>query len=137
MRIVLDGQMHRADPEVINTYRAGDLLSGPIAQSAAGSKRVLVNLFNGGPRSKVAMTIGRSETATPMTRVIRHDPFVDEVYARNIATKKPWVNAGPSTHLWQATLPADLPTGAHRIAINAVDEYGEEHASWMILEVTG
>jgi hypothetical protein len=136
MRIVLDSQMHRADPEVIHSYRAGELLTGPISQAAAGGTRLLVNLYNGGPRSKVAMTIGKSEAVTPMQRVIRRDPFVDEVYARNMATKKPWVAAGPSTHIWQATLPADLPPGAHRIAINAVDEYGQEHTGWMILEVT-
>ncbi len=128
--------MHRADPEVIATYRPGDLLSGPIAQAAAGSTRILVNLFNGGPRSKVAMTIGRSETAMLMQRVIRRDPFVDDVYTRHRATKKPWVASGPSTHLWQATLPADLPAGAHRITVNAVDEYGRAHTGGMILEVT-
>ncbi len=33
-----------------------------------------------------------------MRRVERRDPFVDEVYARNAATRKPWVRSGRSTH---------------------------------------
>jgi hypothetical protein len=136
MRIVLDSQIHRADPEVMREYHAGALLTGPIARSAAASTRVVVNLFDGGPRSSVSMAIGPDGTAAPMQRVTRRDPFVDEVYARNMDTKKPWVSSAPSTHLWQAALPANLPARAHRITVRATDEYGREHTAWMILEVT-
>jgi hypothetical protein len=141
MRIVLDSQLHGTDPEVMREYPVGALRTGPIAGAASASTRVVVNLFDGGPRSKVTMSIGRDvggqdEAGTAMRRVIRRDPFVDEVYARNLNTKKPWVQSGPSTHLWQANLPANLPPGAHRITVQATDEYGRPHTGWMILEVT-
>ncbi len=136
MRIVLDSQLHRDGPEVMREVPPGSLLGGPIAQAAASSTRLVVNLFDGGPRSTVAYRIGRGGADLPMTRTLRRDPFVDEVYARNLETKKPWVNAGPSTHLWQATLPADLPTGTHRITVTARDEHGRRHLGWMILEIT-
>ena len=71
-----------------------------------------------------------------MQKVERRDPFVDEVYARNRAPKKPWVTSDMSTHIWQAPLPADLPPGAHRLTVNATDEYGRSHTAWMVLEVT-
>ena len=112
-------------------------MSGPIAQEAVASTRVVVNLFDGGPKSTVTMAIGNGSAAIAMKRVLRRDPFVDEVYSRNMETKKPWVKSGLSTHLWQAPLPADLPPGAHRVAVAAVDEYGRKHADSMILEVTG
>ena len=60
---------------------------------------------------------------------MRPDPFVKEVFARNQATKKPWVKAEPCSHLWVARLPADLEVGTHCIKVRAVDEYGREHAT--------
>ncbi len=136
MRIVLDSQVHRADPEVLKDYHTGALLAGPIAQAAAGSTRLVVNLFDGGPRSNVSASIGRTGQKLRLAKVQRRDPFVDEVYARNMATKKPWVNSGLSAHIWQATLPADLPVGTHRITVSATDEHGRAHTGWMVLEVT-
>ncbi len=135
MRIVLDGQLHRADPEVLHEYPVGALLRGPVAQAAAGATRVVVNLFDGGPRSTATMTVGHGEPV-PMKRVQRRDPFVDEVYARNEATKKPWVKSSESTHIWQADLPAGLPPGTHRITVEAKDEHGRPHTGRMVLEVT-
>lgn len=135
MRIVLDSQLHRANPEILKDYHPGALLSGPIMQAACGSTRVVVNLFDGGPRSKVTMRLGASGKPVQMRKVERQDPFVDEVYARNIATKKPWVESSRSSHIWQSVLPADLAVGTHRVAVQATDEYGREQAGFMVLEV--
>ena len=49
-----------------------------------------------------------------MRAQIMPDPFVEELFARNEAVKKPWVKAEVSSHIWTARLPADLP--AARIA---------------------
>ena len=92
MRIMLDSQVHRGDREVLKDYHPGALLGGGLLQAAAASTRVLVNLFDGGPRSTLSMTIGRGGKAIAMTRVERKDPFVEEVYARNADTRKPWVS---------------------------------------------
>jgi hypothetical protein len=72
-----------------------------------------------------------------MTRQAMPDPFVEEVFARNEATKKPWINAELSSHMWTARLPADLPPGAHRIVVDAVTEYGDSVSGRLALEVTG
>jgi hypothetical protein len=71
-----------------------------------------------------------------MTHDKRPDPFVEEVFARNEATKKPWVKAGPSSHIWVARLPADLEAGTHRVDVIATDEYGRAHRDHLVLEVT-
>jgi hypothetical protein len=71
-----------------------------------------------------------------MQRETRPDPFVEEEFARNEATKKPWVKAEPSSHIWTARLPADLDPGTHRIAVRVVDEYGREHLDHLVIELT-
>lgn len=135
MRVVLGGPFHRG-PEVLDEYRTGALLGSPIPAAAVGSTELLVNLFNGGPKSTVAYVIGAGEQRA-MKRISRPDPFVEEVYGRNAATKKPWVKPQNSSHLWSARLPADLPAGAHRIEVQATDDYGETHRHGFVLEVRG
>jgi hypothetical protein len=93
-------------------------------------------VFDGGPRASVKYRIG-GRAPVPMQRVRRPDPFVEEVFARNEATKKPWVKAEPSSHIFSARLPGDLETGTHCVAVRAVDEYGREHRDHLIVEVTG
>ena len=110
-------------------------LEAPDKQPQTGSTRLVVNFFGGGPRSKVEMAIGGAGFA-PLTRAQRKDPFVEEVYARNSDTKKPWVLAGLSSQIWQATLPADLPIGTHAVRGRAHDEFGRPHHASMLLEVT-
>jgi hypothetical protein len=135
LRIVLDSQLHGSEREVMRDYHSGVLLRGPIERAAAPATRVVVNFFDGGPRSTVEMAIGGGAYA-PMRRVARTDPFVVEVYARNTATKKPWVHPAVSTHVWQAGLPAGIEPGTHRVSVRATDEFGGRHEGWMVLEVT-
>ena len=135
MRVMLDSQVHGPNAEVIRDYHAGALLSGAIAADRVASTRLVVNLFDGGPRSKVEVSVGgRPYSALP--KVERLDPFVVEVYARNTASKKPWVEAGKSSHIWQGALPPDLTPGTHRVAVRGTDEYGRMQSTSMVLEVT-
>ena len=135
MRIVLDGDFHNADRELYREFRMGQLLGSPIAQARVSATEVIVNLFDGGPRSKVEYRVG-TRAPVAMTREVRPDPFVHEVFARNEMTKKPWVKAEPCSHLWAARLPADLEAGTHCIAVTATDEYGREHRDHLVVEVT-
>ena len=136
MRILLDSQVHGANKEVIRDYPSGALLAGPIAAERLGSTRLVVNLFDGGPRSMVDVSIGGSPYRA-LGKIERLDPFVVEVYERNRDSKKPWVEAGLSSHIWQMSLPSDLQPGTHRVAVRATDEYGRSRAASMVLEVTG
>jgi hypothetical protein len=65
------------------------------------------------------------------------DPFVEEVFARNEATKKSWVRAEPSSHIWTARLPSDLGAGTHSLTVEATTEYGDKVRGRIALEVTG
>jgi hypothetical protein len=136
MRVMLDSQLHGVDHDVIRDYHPGALLTGPIGVDRVASTRLVVNFFDGGPRSKVEVSIG-ARPYRGLTKVERLDPFVVEVYDRNRDTKKSWVEAGKSSHIWQGSLPEDLGTGTHRVSVRAIDEYGRAHATSMVLEVTG
>ena len=135
MRITLDSEFHRAGRELYRDVRMGALLGSPIPRENAYATDVIVNVFDGGPRTKVAYRIGNRAPVT-MTPERRPDPFVEEVFARNEATKKPWVKADPSSHIWVARLPADLDAGTHCIAVDVTDEYGRAQRDHLVLEVT-
>jgi 3',5'-cyclic AMP phosphodiesterase CpdA len=136
MRIVLDSQFHRARREIYSEYRMGELLGSPIPQENAFATDLIVNFFDGGPRTSVEYHYG-ARAPTKMERVTRPDPFVEEVFSRNEATKKPWVKAEPSSHIWSARLPHDLEVGTHCVAVRVIDEYGREHRDHLIIELTG
>ena len=85
---------HRDRKELYNQFRMGELLSSPLSQERAFATRLIVNFFDGGPNTFVEYRIGKREPSK-MDRVVRSDPFVEEEFARNEATKKPWVKALP------------------------------------------
>jgi 3',5'-cyclic AMP phosphodiesterase CpdA len=135
MRIMVDSAFHRDRKELYAEFRMGELLGSPIPQDSAFATNLMVNFFDGGPRTLIEYRIGE-RAPVQMQRVPRPDPFVEEVYARNEATKKPWVKAERSSHIFTARLPGDLEPGTHRIAVRAVDEYGREHRDHLVLELT-
>lgn len=136
MRIMLDTQVHAGSHEVIKEYAVGALLRGPVERAALGAARLVVNLFDGGPKSAVDVAFGKGGFA-PMKKVERKDPFVVELYARNQATTKPWVKPANASHLWELPLPRNLPAGTHRVTVRATDEYGRTAVDSMVLEVLG
>lgn len=135
MRIMLDSEFHRGAREIYRDFRMGQLLGSPIAQENVYATEVVVNFFDGGPRTTVQYRIG-ARPVIQMSREVRPDPFVEEVFARNQATKKPWVKAEPCSHLFVARLPADLEAGTHCINVRAVDEYGRAHEDNLVVEIT-
>jgi calcineurin-like phosphoesterase family protein len=108
----------------------------PIAMGQLGQCELVVNVFDGGPRTRVAYGIaGRGQDAIPMRRAAACDPFIVELFAQQGSMQKPWVRPVTSSHLWTAPVCADLTPGAHRLTICVDDEYGRRHAAHMILEV--
>jgi hypothetical protein len=134
MRLMLDAVMHR-EVETEKDYPMGALLRGPLDAASVGATFLLANIYDGGPRTKVSLRIGADGALMAMTRTVRMDPFVQELYSRNIATKKPWVQPGLSSHIWQVRLPPRLPPGTHRLVVQATDRHGRASEAAMILEI--
>ena len=95
---------------------------------------MLVNLFDGGPNSRVEFQVDGGPTAA-MLREVRLDPFVEELFQREGATMKSWVKPAPTTHMWQAPLPEGLKPGVHTVTVRATDEYGRTHIEHKLFEV--
>ncbi|MHC2003326.1 calcineurin-like phosphoesterase C-terminal domain-containing protein [Methylobacterium sp. CM6241] len=136
MRIVLESQYRGGAGEVLRDYRPMQTLRSPVPRESLSATNLVVNVFDGGPRTRVSYRIG-SGPAVAMVRTRRPDPFVNEVYLRYPEAKKPWVKAEPSSHIWVARLDGGIPAGSHRITVDVEDEYGRPLSSGLVLEVTG
>src|SRR5262249_2047268 len=95
---------------------ASAMRSGRLATHELAACELVVNVFDGGPRTHVTYAIGgRHQAPVPLLRKAICDPFVTHLFAQSRATQKPWVEAVPSAHVWAGPLPCDLETGAHRV----------------------
>ena len=136
MRILFESEARVGAAEVIRSTRPVQGLRPPVPQDALPDTTLVVNVFDGGPRTRLTVRIG-DRPPLAMMRTRRLDPFVTELYARYPETKKSWVQATPSTHIWTARLPDDLAPGAHRVAVEGTDEYGRPIRGCAVLEIAG
>ena len=136
MRLSLDSRFHHDEKGILHYYRPGELNASPIPHAAVGSTTLVANVFDGGPKTKVNLSIG-DRAPIAMTPHPMPDPFVEDLFARNEAVKKSWVKAETCSHIWVARLPHDLEPGAHRVIVEAVTEYGDKVFGRLALEVTG
>lgn len=110
-------------------------LRGPaLSITDAGRTELIVNVFDGGPRTRVTCLIDGGQPLV-MQREHRPDPFVAAVYERHRQSIKPWVTAEGSSHVWSTPLPAGLTSGVHHVQIVALDELGREHRGHVVFEV--
>ena len=136
MRIMYDVSHHGLRVDGLRDYRAGELFDGRMSVLEVPAAAVLVNLFDGGPKSQVFFRIGEGEEM-PMTLTRRKDPLIDEMWMRNPDSKKSFVNTAPSSHLFEADLPDELTPGIYTLSVRAVDEFGRTHHGHSILEISG
>ncbi|MBP88371.1 MAG: metallophosphoesterase [Planctomycetaceae bacterium] len=95
---------------------------------------VYANVFNGSERSEVEMRIGDSGDWVAMEQTRAVDPNYKAIFdaeAAALAKKAEWrklSNPHPSSHLWKAPLPAQLPAGTHIIRVRTKDPHGREYS---------
>jgi len=135
MRIIFDVAHHQLRVDGLRDYQAGQLLDGRMSQDELSAAAIIVNLFDGGPRSKVSYRINEGPYRS-LTRTLRKDPYIMEQYERHRREKKTWVEATLSTHLFEADLEDNLSPGVHTVTVRAVDEFGRIHHAHAILEIT-
>jgi len=130
MRIMLAGEA-----EATTDPLARRMASSIVPASALADTKILVNIFDGGPRTKVDACVNGCSPST-MARASRPDPVTQQLFQLAGATRKPWVRAEPSSHIWQADLPAHLACGLHRLKVTATNEYGKAYQGVLIFEIT-
>jgi hypothetical protein len=96
---------------------------------------IVVNVFDGGPRTSVVCEFPGQAPAVPMQRTVAGDPFVVELFARQPEMQRSWVQAIPSSHIWTASVPQCLQPGAHRLTVRVRDEYGVKLSTNLMLEI--
>jgi 3',5'-cyclic AMP phosphodiesterase CpdA len=109
------------------------LPSGVLAAAVLDTVQVLVNVYDGGPRSVVQYRTDEQPFRS-MERRIRKDPFFIQIADQYPALLKGWISPTPSTHIWTAPLPADLNAGVHTITVRT-DRYGQTYEDHRVFEV--
>ena len=123
LRVVVDGPAARRTLATQAGANSREFCGAPIGPHEVGACRLVVNVFDGGPRTSVSYEIaGARPAAVPMQRTAMCDPYIAQLFARSAPTQKPWVQAVPSSHVWTAPLPVGLEPGAHRVRVRAIDE---------------
>jgi hypothetical protein len=136
MRLSLLSRFHGIGKDADRDFTQVRLLGSPVPRDALSASSVIANVFDGGDKTEVKMVIG-GRAPIEMIRTPRPDPFVQEVFARNEATKKAWVKAEDSSHIWTARLPGELAPGTYPLVVEATGEYGQPLSGRLALEVTG
>jgi calcineurin-like phosphoesterase family protein len=150
MRVLIDGP-HRAHRPAATARPSGgrpaDRLGLSVPIRALADCRVVANVFDGGPRTRVTLEALDSQGSwhrgsqagfaepIPMVPAPAPDPLMRELFQGD-TPRKAWVAATPCAHLWQAPLPKGLEPGAHVLIVRARDEYGREHTARAVVEVT-
>ncbi len=135
MRIMFDVAHHGLRADGVRDFKEGQLLDGRMSGDEVAAASILVNLFDGGPKSQVSYRINDGEYQ-PLERVLRNDPYILEQFSRNRDVKKSWVQAQPSTHLFEADLDDAIAPGTHTVTVRAVDEFGRVHHGHTVLEIS-
>jgi hypothetical protein len=95
---------------------------------------VVVNLFDGGERDKVWLSLNSGERQ-PMTYSVRTDPFMERLYESLQGTDNAIGRPTRSAHIWELPLPDTLAPGVHRLDVYSEDEFGQHHHSAFSFEV--
>jgi hypothetical protein len=136
MRLSILSRFHGIGKDADRDFRQVRLLGSPVPRAALSASTLIANVFDGGEKTKVKLVIG-DRAPIEMIRTARPDPFVEEVFARNEATRKAWARADISSHIWTARLPGDLAPGTYPVVVEALGEYGQPLTGRLALEVTG
>ena len=113
LRIVLDPELEDTTDSSINR---GILHTGT---------KVVVNLFDGGERDRVSLSLDGGPL-TPMRYVVRTDPFVDKAYSQLVGTPDAFPAPAASSHIWEFDLPEDLEPGLHSVVVESEDEFEQQ-----------
>ena len=133
LRVLLDGRHRRRIPGT--PAQSGTVALGLcVPEIELGACRIVANVFDGGPKTRVSFEIMGCTRAEPMQKVSMPDPIMLDIFAGS-APRKSWVQAVSSSHMWQAPLPTTLSPGAYVLLVRAVDEYNREHMTRSIIEV--
>ncbi len=123
LRIVLD-------PELEGT--TGSSINRGVLRS---DTKVVVNLFDGGERDRVSLSLDGGLPVL-MRYVVRTDPFVERAYRRFADTPDAFPRPAMSAHIWEFDFPESPEPGIHSVVVETEDEFGQRQRGAFSFEVT-
>ena len=121
----------------IGAAGCGQILSSPLPRAAASGAQVVVDVFDGGPNTRVQLAIdGIRSHNIELQRAVIPDPYIVEAFADPTIPRPSWLKPCPSSHMWIATLPDVLAPGAHVLTVHVTGEFGRAHVSHTCLMIT-
>lgn len=97
-------------------------------------RRIVVDVFDGGPRTKVTChSADLGISAWMLERVAIADPHIVESFARHKSLSKPWVAPSISSHIWTMPLPAGFEARALEITVHVENEFGAAYETQVTL----
>ncbi|MGH8501611.1 MAG: calcineurin-like phosphoesterase C-terminal domain-containing protein [Gammaproteobacteria bacterium] len=122
MRIVLD-------PPLIAMQEPG-LNRGQLA----GPTKVVVNVFDGGERNEVQMSLDDGRFRR-MRQVLRNDPYMDQLFIKYQGTEDAYAAPEPSSYIWELDLPGYLTPGMHTVTVRSTDMFGRTSTESLVFEI--
>ena len=126
-------------PDAIGSNAAGcgRILSSPIAEASVSNARIVVDVFDGGPNTRVMFSLdGNSRSEHELLRCHIPDPYIVDAFSDPAVARPSWLEACPSSHIWVGMLPAGLSRGTYQFTVRAIGEFGREHVSQMSVTIT-
>ena len=102
----------------------------------AARAQVVVDVFDGGPKTRVEVNIGNLKgPSMTLARTSVPDPYIVDAYADAAFQKPSWLEPSPSSHIWVGALPEQILPGLHALTVRAIDEYGRAFVSQLDLTI--
>jgi hypothetical protein len=98
--------------------------------------KVVVNLFDGGERDEVSLSLDGGRQVS-MDYVVRSDPFMERSYQQYADTDDAFTRPVASSHIWEYSLPENLMPGLHNVVVESEDEFGQHQRGVFTFELTG
>ncbi len=98
------------------------------------STHIVVNLFDGGSRDQVFVSVDGGEKQA-MRYTVRTDPYLERLHQEYPEGDESYNSPTSSAHIWQLPLPMDLDTGLHVIKVESVDEFGQTQSGALSFEI--
>ena len=107
-------------PGLVDSVASADGLETARVHSVQSG--LLVNVFDGGPRTSVYVEIGGERHA--LRRVHSTDPYTVHLYREAGASLKYWVQPEASSHLWALDAPVWPDDAQVAARLTVIDEFG-------------
>ena len=108
--------------------------TGIIEKSQLDSINIVVNVFDGNEKSRVAFQID-DQPPLIMSRQKMIDPFVRTLHDNYQEYYLSWIKPRLSNHIWTAPFPNEPDAGTHTITVTATNQWGKEFRISQIFEI--